>query len=183
MTYTARASELANRPVVTLDTATEAARLADVVIDPANGNVIGFTLQRQGLLGMSDRGALPITAVRAVGRDAVMISAETGIVPSGAMPAGLGAARDIHGDQVVTQEGAVQGRVTDVILRIDRDSVDVIGYEIEGGNGSTALVAVPDTFAISADALIVSKEMQVMPATDLEAFSGTVDQLRRKGSR
>lgn len=183
MTYICRASDLADRPVVTLDTAAEAGRIADLVVDPGNGDVVGFTLRKQGLLGLGDGGGLPLAAVRAVGPDAVMITASTGIVGGDQMPQGLTCGRDLKGDTVVTQEGTESGRVTDVIVRIDRAKVDVIGYEVETAKGATSLVPLPDTFAISSDALIVSKEMRLLPAGDLEAFGAAVDQMRASGSR
>lgn len=182
MRLTVRASDLDGRPVVTLDTATEAAKIADVVIDPANGDVVGFRLRSQGILGLGGPGSLPLDAVRAVGSGAVMITAETGLVREGAMVSGLGAAKDIRGDRVINENGAVTGHVTDVILAIDGATIDVIGYEIEQTDGTRALIALPDTFVISQDALIVSNSTKHLPPDDLEAVATSAARQRSSGT-
>jgi len=171
MRLTLRATDLDGRPVVTLDTATEAGKIADVVIDPANGDVVGFRLRSQGILGLADPGSLPLDTVRAVGSDAVMITAKTGLVREGSMQSGLGAARDIRGDRVINEDGTVTGHVTDVILAVAGATVDVIGYEIEQPDRTRALIAVPDTFVISQDALLVSNSIELLPPDDLEAVA------------
>jgi uncharacterized protein YrrD len=179
MSYLVRATELVGRPVVTLDRAEAVAEIKDVVFDAEQSDVLGFTLRGRGFLGTPNRGHLPLGAVRAIGRDAVMIETEAAIVEREAALEGASSdRRDVIGDEVLTDAGRRIGQVVDVILDTDGDRTDVVGYEVETEDRQRALVPIPETFAVSAANLVVPAAVEGFLAHDMTGFGGSVERFR-----
>ena len=74
MTLLLRASELIGLPIVTIEGGEDVAEVKDVVYGSEQGRVLGFTLNKRGLLSGRRREVLPIDQVTAIGKDAVMMS-------------------------------------------------------------------------------------------------------------
>ncbi len=179
MSRLARAAELIGMPIVALDSATTAGEVKDVLVDPGRSRVIGFTVRGQGLLSSPMVGMLPRENVHAIGRDALMITAEESIV---AERDGLGALlegqQEVVGKEVVTRDGASLGAVKDVVIEIEEADADVVGYEIERPDGHAVIVPVPASVPLSGDALLVPDDVEQHAANGLSSFRDVLDRTR-----
>ena len=166
-------------PVVTLDSGDAIGEVRDVLFDPSRSKVIGFTVRGRGLLSPPLVGLLPVETVRAIGRDAVMITSETGVVGG---RDGLDSAVDqqveVIGREVVNDAGATLGEVVDVILEVERADAEVVGYEIEG-EGRRFIIPLGTSAPLSDDALMVPADVEQYGANGLNGFRETLDRARQ----
>ena len=109
-------------------------QIHDVIYNPLQGRLVGFTVTRGG--GFLSRGEtfyLAADNVRAVGEDAVTVesaralSAVEGSVSDAAEDAG----QPVLGKRLMTEGGKFLGNIDDVL--IDRQSRRVVAYEVSGG--------------------------------------------------
>jgi uncharacterized protein YrrD len=177
-----RATELVKRPVVTL-TGEDVAQIKDVLYDASGGAVSGFTLNGRGIFAGPLKQALPTSGIKAIGRDAVMIT-DTSVLTARAEVAHAADVRDrnVLGNRVVTDTGTYLGKVVDVILQVGTVT-DVAGYEIEAGealseHGQRVLLPLPDALAVSGEALIVPAGATNFVAHDLAGFGAAVAAFR-----
>ena len=177
-----RSSELTKRPVVTM-AGEDVAQLKDVVYDGSGGSVGGFTLAGRGLFAGPMKKALSWQHVRALGRDAVMVDSEAVFAePETVVERSDARERDVLGSHVITDTGTDLGSVVDVVLQVG-EVADVVGYEIEsspalGRDGRRVLIPLPDTMAVSGEALIVPAQATEFVADDLAGFGASVDAFR-----
>lgn len=184
MSLVMRAGEITGRPVVTLDTAEDIAEVKDVVFSHSNGFLVGFTLNRRGWLGGPLKQVLPWSHVHALGPDAVMVASRDRLTAPEADAFTGGDAEDVVGGRVITDDGRELGTVTDLVLEVDASEARVVGYEIGGptvaqGPGSDQrYIPLPETFAVSSDALIVPASVTNFIRDDLSGFGSAVDDFR-----
>ncbi len=183
-----RAREVNGRPVVTLDGADAIAEVKDVVISHGSSSVIGFTLNKRGFLGSPLKEVLPWRAVRALGRDAVMIDSASSLVSGDAdIDEAMSEAKDrnVIGATVMTDAGTALGTVEDVIIEIAAEA-DIVGFEVNGpdverGKGSaTLLIPVGDTIALSGETLMVPAATEGFMRDDLSGFGSAVADFRSR---
>jgi uncharacterized protein YrrD len=179
-----RGREVLKRPVVTLD-GEDVAQVKDVVYGGAKGEVVGFTLAGRGLFSGPSKLALPWSAVHALGRDAVMIADEGVLVPRAEVTSAASSDGDVLGDRVVSDGGTHLGKVVDVVLEVGAGRADVVGYELEasaalGTEGRKVLIPLPDTLAVSSEALIVPASAVDFVADDLSGFGAAVGAFRAR---
>ena len=185
MTELLRATEIMRRPVVTF-AGEDVGEVKDVVYAGTRGEVVGFTLNRRGLLAGPSKQALPWSGVHHLGKDAVMIVDETVLEDRDTVLARAqdGGGGDVLGSRVITDTGMDLGEVVEVIVAVGR-TADVIGYEIEssevvGRDHRKVLVPVPDTLAVSAEALIVPASAVDYISDDLTGFDAAVEAFRSR---
>lgn len=188
MSVLMRAREITGRPVVTLDEADAVAEVKDVVISHGSATVVGFTLNRRGFLGSPMDEVLPWSAVRALGRDAVMVDGAGALVGEDTtMEAAAGEARerDVIGATVMTDGGTALGTVVDVIVDVG-DGAGVVGFEVDGPavdrdrDAATLLIPVDDTIAVSGETLMVPAATEQFVRDDLAGFGSAVDDFRAR---
>lgn len=184
-----RTSEIEKRPVVTMG-GEDVAQVKDIVFSAAGGSVGGFTLAGRGLLAGPLKQALAWSAVSALGADAVMISGEdvleTKEVVLDRSAASGGSGGNVLGSQVLTDSGTDLGRIVDVIIEVEGPqggACDVVGYEIEasealGTKGTTLLIPLPDTIAVSGEHLMVPASARNFVSQDLAGFGASVQAFR-----
>ena len=152
-----RGTDLVGLPVVTL-AGDDIAEVRDVLFDPQAGHVLGFTLNKRG---------------RLAGR----LSA-----PPASDPARRDARGDVIADRVMTDSGVQVGTVTDVV--IDTATGSVVGYEVlsadepEQRRGRRSYLPLPETGAVSGEALIVPASAVEYIATDFAGFGEAIDRYR-----
>ena len=191
MTLVMRAGEIIGRPIVTLDGADDIAEVKDIVFSHRDGYLVGFTLNKRGWLSGRLRTVLPWSRVHALGPDAVMVADPQQLVEPDAVEVAEGDAEDVVGGRVITDAGRELGEVTDLVLEVD-DRARVVGYEIggptvqQGPGGDRRYIPLPETFSVSADALIVPASVAGFIRDDLSGFGSAVEdfraQLERDGS-
>jgi uncharacterized protein YrrD len=184
-----RASELTGRPVVTLG-GELLAEIKDIVFGRTGGRIAGFTLRNPGLFSRARKDSLPWSGVHSVGRDAVMVSDETVLIPAKELaPRKQARKADVLADRVLTDSGRDLGRVVDVVLH-SGISLDVVGYEVQasealGTAGRRVFIPLPDTVAVSGENLIVPAAATEFISEDLAGFGAAVGAFRsrlRRGS-
>lgn len=183
MTLLVRAKDVIGRPVVTLG-GEDVAQVKDVVYLGSGGSVAGFTLNGRRLLSGPLKKALPWTSVLGLGRDALVIADEAALVPRGELldAAGGGPGGDVLGSRVLTDSGVDLGEVVDVVVEV-AEHADVVGYEIDstsalGKDGRRVFVPLPDTLAVSREALVVPATVVEFVTDDLAGFGASVTAFR-----
>jgi uncharacterized protein YrrD len=177
-----RGTDLVGLPVVTL-AGQDVAEVRDVMFDGNAGAVVGFTLNKRGRLGGRMKEILRADQVHAVGPAAVMIAATTelgGALDDDTAPTGRGG--NVIADAVMTDAGVQVGTVTDVV--IDTGTGVVVGYEVlpvdepAGRKGRRSYVPLPQTGAVSGEALIVPAGAVDYVSRDLAGFADAIDRYR-----
>jgi uncharacterized protein YrrD len=175
-----RGSDLIGLPVVTM-AGDDIAEVRDVVFDAGMGNVLGFTLNKRGRLAGRMKETLGRERVAAVGPDAVMVADPEAIVvePLSGEHEGSG---NVLNDRVMTDGGVEVGTVTDVV--IDTAIGSVVGYEVlpideaSGRHGRRSYVPLPDTGAVSGEALMVPAAAVDYITSDFAGFGEAVERFR-----
>jgi len=159
------------------------AEVRDVVYDSEHGAILGFTLNKRGWFGGRLKERLPVDAVHAIGRDAVMVGSESDLVDAAAAPSEIAdppAKRDVIGAVVVTDDGTRLGEVSDVIVALGRGA-RAVGYEVRNAADDpkhARYIPLPEQMAVSGDALVVPKEVDPFVRDDLAGFGAAVDDFR-----
>jgi sporulation protein YlmC with PRC-barrel domain len=191
-----RASEIAKRPVVTLQ-GEDVGQIKDIVYADGGGQIGGFTLNGRGLLSGPMKVSLAWEAVVALGPDAVMINDESALTDRQEFLAEKVESRqgstgraggDVLGSRVLTDAGKDLGKVLDVIIEIrpakkGPGAADVVGYEIEptedlGKDRKKVLVPLPDTLAASGEHLVVPASAVDFVTNDLAGFGAAMEDFR-----
>src|SRR5581483_435891 len=92
--------------------------------------------------------------------------------------------RNVIGDRVLTDEGTELGEVTDVVVAVAAEG-QIVGYEIAAADhpgqrrGRRHLyLPLPDTLAVSGEALVVPAAVTGYIRDDLSGFGAAVDDFR-----
>jgi uncharacterized protein YrrD len=175
-------SAIRGLPVVTINGGEDVAEVRDLIYNPEAGRVVGLTLNKRGFLAGRRREVLPADTIYAIGRDAVMVDDESSLTMPGDAPADVGAppsARDVTGDEVLTDGGTSLGRVRDVVVLVGSNG-DVVGYEIETPSGGTGYIPLPAQLAVSGTTLVVPETTKEFVEDDLVGLGGAVDEFRSR---
>ncbi len=184
-----RTSDIAHRPVVTLD-GEDVAQIKDIVYAADGGSVSGFTLSGRGLFAGPLKEGLAWTSVTALGAHAVMIADDGALEPTESVldlsRRSEGAHGNILGSQVLTEDGIGLGTVHDVVVSVDttgNGQCDVVGYEIVasdqiGTQGEKVLIPLPDTTAASGEHLMVPTSVREFVGHDLAGFGAAIERFR-----
>ncbi len=173
------ATEVIGLPVVTLG-GEDVAEVRDVVYEPDQGGLIGFTLNKRGFFSGRQKQVLTMDSVRAVGRDAVVIDDEDALTDTGdGAVSAASSDRDVIGASVITDEGVELGTVRDVVISLGR-KVQAVGYELatSGDDSRRSFVPLPEQLAVSGDALMVPSAFKEFVRDDLSGFGGAIDDYR-----
>lgn len=121
-----RASELQDKPVISIADGAKIGRISDVLFDTANLQLAGLLLKTDG--GQS---VLPFGSIRSIGSDAVTV--ESGAATNAAAgPSGMGSLRgfnELKGLPVASVDGSHLGDVREI--KVDRETgalVDVTAH-------------------------------------------------------
>ena len=180
-----RATEIAGLPVVGVAEGEALADVKDVLYNPDAARLLGFTLNKRGFLRGPMKAVLPLAGVSAIGRDAVMVADAGACEDLGKgteLAAATSGARNVVGNDVLTDAGHRLGMVTDLVVAADGG--EVLGYEIEadarleGHAGQRLFMPIPDTLAVSGTALMVPVMAESFIRDDLSGFGAAVDEFR-----
>ncbi|WP_370326960.1 PRC-barrel domain-containing protein [Euzebya sp.] len=169
------AMDVTGMPVVTLG-GDAVAQVRDVLFD-RTGNVRGFTLAGRGLFSGPMAEWLPWAGVHGFGPDAIIVADVEALTREGRDPVD----GDVVGDEVLTRSGTVVGTVTDAVLRLEPEVLDVVGYEVEPSDGGEPrFIPLPDTLSVTGGRLVVPDEAMEFLARDLSGFGASVDTFRER---
>lgn len=176
------ASKITGLPVVTVSTGEDVAEVRDVIYNPAEGRLVGLTLNKRGFLGGRLKEVLPAEDVHAIGRDAVMIADEFHLVGRDEAPEEVGRPdtnRNVVGDDVLTDTGVSLGTVRDLVVLVGT-SGEVVGYQIDKADGGKGYIPLPAQLAVSGEALVVPEMTQEFVRDDLVGLGAAVDDFRKR---
>ena len=180
MTRLVRATELMGLTVVTLDRAAAVGEVRDVLFDPGRSRVVAFTVRGRGLLSPPLVGLLPATAVRAIGRDAVLIADENALVTErDGMVSALDNQVEVLGKEVVTDAGTTLGDVVDVVLEVEAGEAVVVGCEVSQVGDRHVILPLSPGMPLSSDALVVPAAFETYAANGLSGFRDVLARARR----
>jgi uncharacterized protein YrrD len=169
-------------PVVTIAGGEDVAEVRDLIYSPVAGRIVGISLNKRGFLAGRRREVLSAETIHAIGRDAVMIDDETGLVLPEESPAELAIQpdeRDVTGNEVLTESGTSLGTVKDIIV-LAGSRGQVLGYEIDAAAGGTAYIPLLAQFAVSGTALVVPDATSGLVEDDLAGLWTAVAGSRSK---
>jgi uncharacterized protein YrrD len=184
-----RGSDMIGLPVVTMS-GDDVAEVREVLFDSTAGNVLGFRLNKRGRLKGRMKESLGRAQVAAVGPDAVMVQDADALLVQEVTAGGDEPTGDVLGDRVMTDGGVQVGTVTDVV--IDTAGGAVVGFEVapleeaSGRHGRRSYVPLPDTGAVSGEAVMVPASAIEYVTSDFAGFGEAVDRFRtmmREGRR
>jgi len=180
-----RATDIAGLPVVSVAEGEVMADVKDVVYNPEQGRLLGFTLNKRGFLRGPMKAVLPMASVHAVGRDAVMVPGSDACEAKGsglADEVSESSGRNVMGNEVLTDGGQRLGKVTNIV--VEAESGEVLGYELEGDPrlqahaGRPMFMPIPNTLAVSGSTLMVPATAEPFIRDDLSGFGAAVDDFR-----
>jgi uncharacterized protein YrrD len=174
------ASQIRGLPVVTVSGGEDVAEVRDVIYDPAAGRLVGMTLNKRGFLSGRLRSVLPVASVHAIGQDAVMVPDAASLIAPEDAPddvARPATERDVLGNDVLTEGGISLGKVEDLVLLVG-GSGEVVGYQIDKGDGSPGYIPLPAQLAVSGVALVVPNVTAEFVQEDLVGLGAAVDEFR-----
>ena len=177
-----RGRDVVGSPVVSIATGDDLAEVRDVVFDPSEGTITGFTLNQRGRFKGRLRALLPIETVTAVGTDAVMVATDDALVDPDDAPGSVSAVRqedDVLRDLVVTASGRQLGTIQDVVL-LGGPTPRVVGFEIGGGDVGTGLIPLGQQHGVSGTALIVPDGFESRVRTDLTGLAAELADVERE---
>jgi sporulation protein YlmC with PRC-barrel domain len=165
-------SSIRGLPVVSIAEGEDVAEVRDIIYHAEAGAVVGFTLNKRGMLAGRLKQGLPIEQVHAVGRDAVMIDDGSQLVAPEDAPEAVGSPeteRDVIGNDVLTESGVSLGTVTDVVV-----------YQIKLPGGGEGYIPLPVQLAVSGAALVVPDVTRDFVCNDLVGLGAAVDEFRAR---
>jgi uncharacterized protein YrrD len=87
--------------------------------------------------------------------------------------------RNVLGDDVLTEVGKSLGKVVDLVLLVG-SSGEVVGYQIDKGDGGHGYIPLPAQLAVSGDALVVPAITEEFVQDDLVGLGASVDEFRNR---
>lgn len=184
MTALLRGKDVTGFPVVDVSTGDDVAEVRDLIFDPSQGVVTGFTLGNRGLFGGRRRELLPADAISSIGSHAVMVESVEAITDPADAPhevaSSVERSADVTDDMVITESGRELGRVRDVVLA-GGGSPRVVGFEIGGGEGGDGFIPIGTHTAVSASALIVPDGSEQRVRSDLTALAEDLKNVNTSG--
>jgi uncharacterized protein YrrD len=176
------ASQINKLPVVTVRSGEDVAEVRDVIYSPEAGRLVGLTLNKRGFLAGRSREVLPVEAVHAIGRDAVMVLDESSLTAPEDAPDDVARAateRNVIGNDVLTEGGVSLGAVRDLVLLVGSNG-QVVGYQIEQPGGREGYIPLPAQLAVSGTALVVPDMTEEFLRGDLVGLGAAVDEFRAR---
>ena len=151
------------KDVLGLDDGSKLQDVTDLIVDPAGQRLVALVVDEGGL--MSSARVVPIEAVSAFGKDAVVIQGAGAIISTSdndALRSIVDADEKILGKKVFTTDGDEQGSVADIYF--DETTGAVLGYELSNGllgdaASGTSYLATEDITTIGTDVIYVRPEV------------------------
>jgi len=175
-------SAIRGLPVVSIAEGEDVAEVRDIIYHAEAGTVVGFTLNKRGMLAGRHKHVLPIEQVHAIGRDAVMIDDQHQLMaPKQAAEAVASpeTERNVIGNDVLTEAGVSLGQVKDVVVLAGAGG-DVVGYQIELPSRGVGYIPLPAQLAVSGTALVVPSATAEFVVNDLVGLGAAVDDFRER---
>ena len=173
------ASELAGRPVVSVDSGNDIAEIRDTVYDSSRNHLIGFTLNKRGWFRGRCKQTLPTASIAAIGRDAVIVEREHDLIDPHDAPTqltGSGDSISIIGMEVMSQSGERLGTIDDVVVETG-DWPRAVGFRLSG-NDAPVFVPISAQMALSDERLLLPAEADAFVRHDLAGFGASVGDYR-----
>ncbi len=166
-----------------MDEAKIIGEVRDVLFEPCEARVVGFTLRGRGLLSSPMIGLLPADSIRAAGNDAVMVeSASVLLRDHDEVRKRMPDKQEAPGTEVVTEDGVNLGVVGDVVLEVIDDRIEVVGYCVERDEGRELIIPAPKSPGEWSEQVVLPRGSEQRFTEGLVGFSAELKRLRRESS-
>lgn len=157
-----KGKDIIGKPIIAYDTGEKVANIIDLIFDQNDNTLLGFLTQESSLFG--DAEVLPLSLIKAIGVDAVIIPGREAIAPSrdyNLIHKILDNNNVLNGTRIMTTDGRNLGRLVD--LYFDETTGKIEGYDTSGGLFADAysgrsFVPAPKTLKIGRDVAFVPIE-------------------------
>jgi uncharacterized protein YrrD len=161
-----KGKDIIGKPVVAYDSGEKVETIVDLIFDQNDNCLLGFLIDESGWF--SNAKVLPLSLVKAIGLDAVIIDSESAISPSSIYPSIHSILENnniLNGTRIMTTDGRDLGKLIDFYF--DETTGRIEGYETSGGLFADAysgrsFVPAPKTLKIGEDVAFVPAETAVM---------------------
>jgi uncharacterized protein YrrD len=161
-----KGKDIIGKPVVAYDSGEKVETIVDLIFDQNDNCLLGFLIDESGWF--SNAKVLPLSLVKAIGLDAVIIDSESAISPSSSYPSIHSILENnniLNGTRIMTTDGRDLGKLIDFYF--DETTGRIEGYETSGGLFADAysgrsFVPAPKTLKIGEDVAFVPAETAVM---------------------
>lgn len=178
-----RGRDLVGLPVVDVSKGEDVAEVRDIVFNPGDGRLTGFTLNERGRWAGRLQAVLPIDRVSGVGSGAVMIADADDLVDPARGPNDVSAVaeanEEVTDDLAVTESGHTLGTVRDVVIEGGK-TPRVVAVEIAGGEAGDGFLPLSPQGGLSASALVVPDDYAERVCSDLIDLSDQIDELNQR---
>jgi uncharacterized protein YrrD len=157
-----KGKDIIGKPIIAYDTGEKIANIIDLIFDQNDNTLLGFLTQESSWF--SDARVLPLSLIKAIGVDAVIIPGKEAIAPSQnyeLIHKILDNNNVLNGTRIMTTDGRNLGRLVDFYF--DETTSKIEGYETSGGLFADAysgksFVPAPKTLKIGRDVAFVPIE-------------------------
>ncbi|WP_310490318.1 PRC-barrel domain-containing protein [Chamaesiphon sp. VAR_69_metabat_338] len=157
-----KGKDIIGKPIIAYDTGEKIANIIDLIFDQNDNTLLGFLTQESSLF--NDAKVLPLSLIKAIGADAVIIPGREAIAPSrnyDLIHKILDNNNVLNGTRIMTTDGRNLGRLVD--LYFDENTGKIEGYDTSGGLFADAysgrsFVPAPKTIKIGRDIAFVPLE-------------------------
>lgn len=157
-----KGKDIIGKPIIAYDTGEKIANIIDLIFDQNDNTLLGFLTQESSLF--NDAKVLPLSLIKAVGIDAVIIPGHETIAPSrnhDLIHKILDNNNVLNGTRIMTTDGRNLGKLVDFYF--DETTGKIEGYETSGGLFADAysgrsFVPAPKTLKIGRDVAFVPIE-------------------------
>jgi uncharacterized protein YrrD len=157
-----KGKDIIGKPIVAYDTGEKIVNIIDLIFDQNDNTLLGFLTQESSLF--NDAKVLPLSLVKAIGVDAVIIPGREAIAPSrnhDLIHKILDRHHVLNGTRIMTTDGRNLGKLVDFYF--DETTGKIEGYETSGGLFADAysgrsFVPAPKTLKIGRDVAFVPIE-------------------------
>ncbi len=157
-----KGKDIIGKPIIAYDTGEKIANIIDLIFDQNDNTLLGFLTQESSLF--NDAKVLPLSLIKAVGVDAVIIQGHEAIAPSrnhDLIHKILDNNNVLNGTRIMTTDGRNLGKLVDFYF--DETTGKIEGYETSGGLFADAysgrsFVPAPKTLKIGRDVAFVPIE-------------------------
>jgi uncharacterized protein YrrD len=154
-----KATDVIGRRVMAREGGQEIGKVADIFVDPAGKQVLGFLISTGGLGGKK---AAPWAALQAIGPDSVVLDSVGSVVKPDKVPEIkeiLDKELAVRGLQLHTTQGKTLGKIED--FRFDEQSGAIEGFELSGGVfGHKSILPAPPSIELGKDVAFVAPEVE-----------------------
>jgi uncharacterized protein YrrD len=174
-----KGTDIVGRSIVAFNTGKRIGRVEDLIFDQDTNQLLGFLVQDRGVF--HEAKVIPLSAVRSIGSNAIVVPERKSIVSSGTIPQiekVLQRNLVLKGTHILTVNGRSLGSIVD--LYFDEQTGRIEGYEASGGLFADAysgrsFIPAPHTIRIGEEVTFVPPETATLMEEQVGGIRGAME--------